>query len=139
MTVSAPTGAFAILSSIMTKMTGSADNTYAHGWEWLIRMTLPSDQNSFALKFNDWVSGANTLPVAGNMEYYSEQIAAGTGSSAAPVAITAANTYPANVTVTNDADALLDGIQTDVHVRVKLPVSTPNGSYSTSYRVNYGL
>jgi len=136
-TVAGGTGTFGIISTTMTKLTGTADNTYGNGWEWVIRMTLPTDQNSFALKFNDWVSGANTLATANNMQYYSEQIAAGTGSSGSPITITAANTYPSNVTVSTDADATTAGIQTDIHVKVKIPASTASGSYSTSYRVNY--
>jgi hypothetical protein len=100
-------------------------------------MTLPTDQNNFALKFTDWVSGANTLSAGGNMQYYSEQISSGLGSSATPVNITATDVYPANIQVTNDADDSMDGIQTDIHVRVKLPATTPSGSYSSSYRVNY--
>lgn len=136
-TVTAPTGTFGIISAIMTKMTGIADNDYTHGWEWLIRMTLPTDQNNFALKFSDWISGSNTLTAGGNMQYYSEQISSGLGSSATPVNITTTDVYPANVQVTDDADASTDGIQTDVHVRVKLPATTESGSYSSSYRVNY--
>jgi hypothetical protein len=130
-------GTFGVISTTMTKLTGTADNTYANGWEWVIRITLPTDQNDLALKFNNWTSGSNTLATASNMEYYSEQIASGTGSSASPIAITAANTYPSNVTISTDADATTDGIQTDIHVKVKIPVSTTSGSYSTSYRVNY--
>jgi len=136
-TIAEGIGSFGIVSSTMTKMTGTADNSYANGWEWTVRITLPTNQNDFALKFNDWVSGLNTLAVASNMQYYSEQIAAGTGSSASPITITAANTYPSNVTVSTDVDATLDGIQTDVHIKVKIPATTSDGSYSTSYRVNY--
>jgi len=121
----------------MTKMTGTADNTYENGWEWVIRVTLPTDQNSFALKFNDWVSGANTMAAGGNMQYYSEQIADGTGSSASPIAITAANTYPSAVVISTDVDPTLDGIQTDIHVQVKIPTTTPAGSYSTSFQAFY--
>ncbi len=136
-TTVAGVGTFGIISTTMTKMTGTADNTYTNGWEWVIRMTLPTNQNDFALKFTDWVSGSNTLAAASNMEYYSEQIASGTGSAGTPVAITAASTYPSNVTVSTDVDPNTAGIQTDVHVKVKIPASTANGSYSTSYRVNY--
>ena len=133
------TGAFGIVSTTMTKLTGTADNTYANGWEWTIRMTLPTSQNDFALKFNNWASGSNAIAVASNMEYYSDQIASGTGSSGTPVSITAADTYPTNITVlaADDVDTTLAGIQTDVHVKVKLPATTVDGSYSTSYRVNY--
>ena len=136
-TATAGTGSFGIVSTTMTKMTGTADNSFANGWEWVIRMTLPTNQNHVALKFNDWVSGSNTLATANNMQYYSEQISSGTGSAAVPVTITAASTYPSNITVSTDVDPSTPGIQTDIHVQVKIPASTANGSYSTSYRVNY--
>jgi len=131
------TGSFGIISKTMTKMTGTADNSYANGWEWIIRVTLPTDQNSFALKFNDWVSGANTMAAGENMQYYSEQIASGVGSSANPIEITAANTYPSEVVISTDVDPTLDGIQTDIHVQVKIPATTPAGSYSTSFQASY--
>ena len=136
-TVATGVGTFGIGVPTMTKITGTADNTYANGWEWVVRITLPTNQNDLALKFNNWVSGSNTLAVADNMEYYSEQIATGTGSSGTPIEITAADTYPSNVTISTDVDASTDGIQTDIHVKVKIPTSTADGSYSTSYRVNY--
>jgi len=136
-TVAGATGTFGIISTTMTKLTGTADNTYGNGWEWVIRMTLPTDQTDFALKFNNWASGSNSLLAANNMQYYSEQIASGAGSSGSPVTITAADLYPSNVTVTSDADATTAGVQTDIHVKVKIPASTASGSYSTSYRVNY--
>lgn len=136
-TAAASVGSFGIISTTMTKMTGTADNTYANGWEWVIRMTLPTNQNHFALKFTDWVSGSNTLAAANNMEYYSEQVTEGTGSAGTPVSITAASTYPSNITVSTDVDTNTAGIQTDIHVKVKIPAATSAGSYSTSYRVNY--
>lgn len=133
----AGTGSFGVVSKTMTKMTGTADDSYANGWEWTIRMTLPSDQNRFALKFNDWVSGSNTMAAGGNMEYYSEQISSGAGSSASPIAITDDNTYPDRVTVLTDVDPNLDGIQTDIHIKVKIPSATPAGSYGTGFKVLY--
>jgi len=134
-TATQPTGSLVSDAPAMIKTTGIADNTYANGWEWTMRITLPTTEPGVALKFTDWVSGSNTLLAAGNMQYYSDQIAAGAGSAAAPVQITAANTYPAPVTITSDADATRAGIQTDIHIMIKIPVSTVGGSYSTSYGV----
>jgi hypothetical protein len=130
------TDAFATGPAEMTNITGVADDTYANGWEWVLPITLPTGEDNIALKFNNWTSGANTLLAGGNMEYYFEEIALGAGSADSPVSITAAGTYPANVTVT-DADVTTAGIQTHAHVKVKIPASTVDGSYSTSYRVNY--
>ena len=71
------------------------------------------------------------------MQYYFEQIPAGLGSAAAPVAVSAANTYPEYVTINpaSDVSASTPGIQTYVHVMVKIPSTTASGSYSTSYQV----
>ena len=99
-------------------------------------MTLPSDQNSFALKFNDWVSGSNTM-AAGKIWKLLEQISSGVGSSDSPIAITDDNTYPGAVTVVTDVDPNLDGIQTDIHIKVKIPSATPAGSYGTGFKVLY--
>ena len=121
----------------MIKMTGSADNSYASGWEWRMLVTLPDAENMAALKFADWTSGTSTLAAGGNMQYYFEQIPAGLGSAAAPVAVSAANTYPEYVTINpaSDVSASTPGIQTYVHVMVKIPSTTASGSYSTSYQV----
>lgn len=132
-TVAAATGSLAVDSPYMINSTGTADNTYANGWEWVMRITLPTNQTNLALKFANWTSGSNTLAAANNMQYYSEQIALGTGSAASPVTITAANTYPSDITVSTDADSTRAGIQTDIHIKVKIPTSTEAGSYSTTY------
>jgi len=132
-TVAVPTGSFMVDTPVMIKMTGTADNSYANGWEWVMTVTLPNDERGLAFKFANWASGSNSLAAGGNMEYYSEEIASGRGSSASPVAITAANTYPSDIVVNTDADTTRDGIQTNVHVLVKLPSSTVGGSYTTSY------
>jgi len=134
-TVAQPIGILGAEASVMTKSSGTADNTYVNGWEWVMRITLPTNENNLSLKMSDWISGSNVLPAANNIEYYSSQIGAGLGSSASPVQITAANTYPASVLVSSDADPTRAGIQTDIHILVKIPASTPSGSYSASYGI----
>ena len=116
---------------------GTANNSYTNGWEWKMRVTLPTNKTHFALKFINWTSGSNTLAVTDNMEYYSEQIAGtGLGTATLPVSITAASTYPADLNITTDADSTRDGIQTDIHVKVKIPASTTAGSYNTTYNAS---
>ena len=132
-TAAVPTGSFTVDAPVMVKMIGTADNSYANGWEWVLTVTLPTDERGLAFKFANWTSGSNSLAAGGNMEYYSEQIASGTGSSSSPVEITAANAYPSNIVVNTDADTSRDGIQTNIHVLVKLPSSTVGGSYTTAY------
>jgi hypothetical protein len=130
-----PTGELSIGTAVMIKSNGLADNSYENGWEWKLRITLPTNENAVALKFADWTSGVNTLLAGGNMRYYSEQISSGTGSSGAPVAITAANVYPANIEILNDADPTTPGIQTDIHIQVKIPTTTVGGAYSSAFAV----
>jgi len=71
----------------------------------------------------------------GNMRYYSEQVTSGTGSAGTPVLITAANTYPSDILISTDADPSRAGIQTDIHVQVKIPTDTVGGAYSATYGV----
>jgi len=132
-TAAVPTGSFTVDSPVMVKMTGTADNNYSNGWEWVLMVTLPTNETGLAFKFANWASGSNSLAAGGNMRYFSEEIASGTGSSASPVEIAAANTYPSNITINTDADTSRDGIQTNIHVLVKLPTSTVGGSYTTAY------
>ncbi len=134
-TTTAPVGELAIGTAVMIKSDGLADDSYENGWEWKLRITLPTNENAMALKFANWISGVNTLLAGGNMQYYSEQIDAGTGSVAAPVEITTANTYPDNIVITNDADLSVAGIQTDIHIQVKIPTTTVGGSYSSAFAV----
>lgn len=117
---------------IAIKQTGTPDNTYGNGFEWVMRVTLPTNQPNIALQFANWTNGLNA---ANNMQYYSEQILAGAGSAASPVNITAASTYPTAVLVGIDADATRDGIQTDIHIKLKIPAATPAGAHYTTFKV----
>jgi hypothetical protein len=134
-TTTAPVGELAIGTAVMIKSDGLADDSYENGWEWKLRITLPTNENAMALKFANWISGVNTLLAGGNMRYYSEQIDDGIGSVDTPVEITAANTYPDNIVIINDADASVAGIQTDIHIQVKIPATTVGGSYSSAFAV----
>jgi hypothetical protein len=135
-TETAPVGSFMTDAPVMVKTSGAAGGGYPDGWEWVMTVTLPTNLNHTALKFGNWASGSNSLAAGDNMQYYSEQIADDdTGGLNHPIAITAADTYPTNLTITNDADSSRPGIQTNIHIQVKLPSSTPAGSYSTSYGV----
>ncbi|MFA7151936.1 MAG: hypothetical protein WC113_03505, partial [Candidatus Paceibacterota bacterium] len=115
---------------------GTVGGNFTNGWEWIIPITVPDNNNNVALKFANWTSGSNNLPVALNMQYYSEEIdAENTGSSAHPVSITAAGTYPDWISMDDDRDSTRDGIQTYIHVQVKIPADTVSGSYTTSFGV----
>lgn len=57
-------------------------------------------------------------------------------ASNGPVTLTTANTYSLpTLIMTGDLDAGTTGRQVDVVVQTKIPLSTVNGSYTTSYGV----
>lgn len=106
------------------------DDSYDHGYEWVMGITLPSGQSRMALQFADWT---NSLAAGGNMEYYSEEIASSsTGGLNHPISIDAANTYPSLIQITGD-NSSNPGIQTNIHILLKIPSSTPAGSHSTTF------
>ncbi len=116
----------------MVDSSGTADNNWEHGWVYMFNITVPQNEPNVAMKFADWMSGANTLPVANNMRISSLQ--ANNGN--ATVLLTAANTYSTPpLTMTGDLDAGLAGKQVQIKVEVKIPVGTANGSYTTTYGV----
>ncbi|HOD86977.1 MAG TPA: Ig-like domain-containing protein, partial [bacterium] len=135
-TESAPTGALAVDNISQIRYWGVANGGYDNGWEWVMSATIPTNANHFHLKFADWTSGGNTLPVAGNMKYWSEEITSGLrGSASNPVFITAANTYPDDIILDTDNNTSPNapGMQTKIHIQVQIPSGQAGGSYSTSY------
>ena len=83
------------------------------------------------------MSGANVLPATTNIRYYTAQSSANSASTTA-VTIVGANAYPASITLDSDLNAGTAGRQIDVTVEARVPISTPGGSYSTSYGVSSG-
>jgi hypothetical protein len=77
------------------------------------------------------------------MRYWSEEIPAGFGTLGAadnPQVIATANTYPANIVITGDKSpwnggAGQPGKQTNIHVQLQIPGTTPDGSHSASFKV----
>ncbi|MCX6795109.1 MAG: hypothetical protein NTY31_03975, partial [Candidatus Falkowbacteria bacterium] len=139
-TIAQPTGALSVDNIRQVRFWGIPAGGYANGWEWVMYATIPTDANHFHLKFADWNSGGNTLPVfsnaTSNMKYWSEQITAGLiGSESNPVLITAASTYPADIVLNTDDNTSTDspGMQTNIHIQVQIPSGQASGSYSTSY------
>jgi hypothetical protein len=117
------------ITSSENNANGIADNTFAHGWSYTFHITAPTNEPNLSMKFANWLSGANILPVANNMQISSAQASNG------PITITSANTYSLPLIMTGDLDAGTVGRQVDVVVQVKIPVSTANGTYNTSYGV----
>lgn len=118
-----------------TQSYAAADDTFGNGWHWTFRVTVPTDETGFAMKFSDFVSGANTIPAAANIRYYTAQ-SSEAANAASAVTITGANTYPATITLDSDLDNSTAGRQIEVTVEMKVPVGTTGGSYSGSYGVS---
>lgn len=124
-------GILAVTSITPVNTTATADNTYADGWSYIFNITEPTNETHLAMKFGDWLSGANTIAAGGNMEISSAQA----DNSGAEIPITAADTYSAPLHMTTDLDPSTPGLQVQVLVNVKIPLNSVNGSYSTNYGV----
>jgi hypothetical protein len=126
-------GELAVTSIEAEKTTAIANGTFTDGWKYVFHITLPSDENDLAMKFEDWLhsNASSTIPVANNMRISSDQAA-----STSPVVLTAENTYSSpNLSMLTDLDSGEDGIQVEVLVEVAVPAGTLNGTYSTHYGV----
>jgi len=131
-TVAQGDGSLAVTGVTTTKSYATADGTYANGWAWTFSITVPTSETTFDMKFDDWISGSNTIAVADNMRFYSVQAATAVDSSNA-ISITASGTYSADMTLSSDLDATTAGRQIEVTVEAKVPSGSSGGSYSTSY------
>lgn len=127
-------GELAVTAIEAEKTTAVANGTFADGWRYVFKITVPSDEPDLAMKFNDWLhsNGSSTIPVANNMRISSDQA----DNSGATVLLTAADTYSSpSLTMTDDLDSEEDGLQVEVLVEVAVPAGTLNGTYSTDYGV----
>lgn len=127
-------GVLAVTSVTAVDTTGTANGSFADGWEYTFNITVPDNETNLSMKFADWMSvvGAHIIPVANNMRISSAQA----DNGGATVLLTAANLYssPALHMVT-DLDTGTNGIQVQVTVEVAIPTGSANGSYTTNYGV----
>ncbi len=124
----------AVTSIGATKTLATADDSYANGWEWEFLVTVPTAEASLSMKFDNFVSGTNTLLAAGNMRFYSAQ-SSNASTSGSAISITGALAYAGPLVLTGDLDSNTAGRQIKIVVQTKVPVSTVSGSYSTSYGI----
>ncbi|MDO8407657.1 MAG: Ig-like domain-containing protein [bacterium] len=110
------------------------DDTFANGWSWTFHVTVPTAETTFAMKFSDFISGANTIAAANNIRYFTAQASANDDEASA-VTIVGADAYPAGITLDSDIDSSTAGRQIEVTVQAKVPAGSAGGSYSTSYGV----
>lgn len=116
------------------KTTGSADGTYANGWEWVFDISAPQSETNLMMKFANWLNsgGSGTIPVASNMRFYSPQSSNAYNAGTA-ITITAANTYSSAMLLTGDLDASPNIRRLNITVQLKIPPGTTSGSYTTTY------
>jgi methionine-rich copper-binding protein CopC len=112
--------------------TATAGGGYANGWVWVFHITVPTDETSLAMKFDDWTrnGGGDSIAAADDMRISSDQAA-----STSPVSITAAGTYSTDLSLTGDTDPSTPGRQIEVKVEMQVPSDTMNGTYTTAYGV----
>lgn len=131
-TVTQGNGVLHVDSILVVKSSSSANGTYEDGWKYVFRITDPTNEPKLAMKFSDWMSGTNRIPVANNMRISSAQA----DNGGATITLTATDTYstPA-LNMVIDLDPTVAGRQVEITVEVKIPVGTTTGSYSTTYGV----
>lgn len=117
------------------RTTGIADNTYADGWEWVMHLTVPDNENAFRIKFTDWFlnnASSTSFPANDNMEVWSAQ---SSNAGSAGSAIAAGNNFATNswLMLTGDTSSTTPGRQIDLHIMVKIPTGTAAGNYTTTY------
>jgi hypothetical protein len=127
-----PGGVLAVTSITPVQTSATADGTYADGWSYLFNITVPTTEPNLSMMFSNWLdSASDMIPVAGNMQISSAQAA-----NAAPVTISAASTYSSPpLLMLGNLSTSTPGLHVQVLVQVKVPLSTVNGSYTTSYGV----
>lgn len=128
------TASLAVTGIDAVKTYATADDTYTNGWSWTYHITVPTSETQFQMKFSDFVSGANTIPAAANIRYYTPQASANADDANA-ITISAANTYGTVITLDADLESGTAGRQIEVTVEMKVPVGSAGGSYSGSYGV----
>jgi hypothetical protein len=113
-----------------TKSYAVADDTYTNGWKWKFNVTLNDmSETDVAMKFDQWISGTNTIDAANNMRYSVDD--------ATWTDITTNSAYPAtSIDVSSiDLNSSEGGRQIILYVEMKVPAGSAGGSYSTQYGV----
>jgi len=134
-TASSSTTPLAVNSIDAIKTSGIADNTFANGWEWVMHLTVPNNENAFRIKFSDWFlnnASSTSFAANGNMQVWSAQ---SSNASSAGSALAAGNSFTSGswLYLTGDTDPNTPGRQIDVHIMVKIPTGTAPGSYTTTF------
>lgn len=132
-TITEPTAELVVTNIANVKSWAVAGEGFTQGWKWRFDVTVPTVEEKFYMRFNDWTNGAGgTIPANGNIRYYTAQGDHGIDS---PITVTG-NGYPTTPIILNsDLDTSSAGKQIQVYVEVQVPEGSAGGSYSTSYQI----
>jgi len=129
------TASLAVTGIDAVKTYATADDTFDNGWSWKFKVTVPTNETKFKMKFADFISGANSITSANNLRFYTAQSSDSFASTTATM-ITATNTYSDAITLNADLETGVAGRQIEVIVEMKVPAGSSGGSYSASYGIN---
>jgi large repetitive protein len=115
------------------RTTAVANGDFDDGWKWIIHFTVPDNETSMQLKFNDFMSSttSDVIPAANNIRYYSTQ--SSNASTTASAIVETNNNYGGAMTLTGDTSSTTLGRQVDVSVEVAVPSGTDSGVYTTAF------
>jgi hypothetical protein len=130
-TVTGGDAALSVTSIEQVRSTAVANGNFEDGWKWIFHVTVPNNETSVSLKFNNWSGPSDaSIAIANNVRVSSSQ-----ATSSGAIMITGANSYSSPLLVNGDADANAPGRQVDVTVEARIPSGSVNGAYTTSYGV----
>jgi hypothetical protein len=123
----------AVSSTDTVSGTATPDDTFLHGWHWVMHLIVPDVENAFRMKFSDFVttSSSSTIPAATNIRIYSPESSNASSESSAVYA--SDNNYGGWLYLTGDTSTTTPGRQIDLDVEVRVPSGTAAGTYTTTY------
>jgi hypothetical protein len=127
----ASTTPLAINGITTDQSSGSADNTFADGWQWTIHFTVPTNEDAFRIRFSDWGNASSSFATANDVQVYSPQSSNASSSSSA--ILETDNNDSGWLYLNGDSNTLTPGRQVDLVVQVKIPFGTANGAYSSNF------
>lgn len=113
----------------MTKQSAKANNKYTDGWEWQFDLTIWNlAETALKMKFDQW-SGVGILNAGSNMQF-------SVNNGLTWLDITNNSTYSTQAADLSSIDnSPTAGRQVKVLVKMKVPIGTKVGNYSSSYGI----
>ncbi len=135
--VSAEVAALEVTHVEAVRATALPGTTFENGLSWVFDVTVPHNETILKLKLTDLSDGTNSIAVAGNARFNSLQSLASIHATQGqvPVSITEAGVYSVamNIDPLSDLAPQTEGRQIQLTVEVKIPESSPAGSYAMTY------